>query len=300
MLITLIIAALLSSLTKLSNGFSTDFQYSLASFSTDSTDHQEITQAAALIVLRNYLLDNPNTEVNSTSAINDLQDLSIQSLFQAYYLFESKGALDLATIRYTDIVNIIKEANADVDDSEGSLPEAHFDDEKIPEGNNRILVKRQTIVNSIKAGLYEVAQKETGRALHTLQDFYSHSNWVELGNTDPHEGLGRPGGTLSNLAGERLKTCISCQQGDAMGRLFNFIEGAVIGVDREYDCRDNLIENQVLTTGYYSHTPNYTKPKGKCSHGGPGDRSSRDPTAKGGINKDLKSGLHTITFMTKQ
>lgn len=29
-----------------------------------------------------------------------------------------------------------------------------------------------------------------GQAMHTLQDFYAHSNWVELGHTDINEALG--------------------------------------------------------------------------------------------------------------
>lgn len=37
--------------------------------------------------------------------------------------------------------------------------------------------------------------------LHTLQDFYSHSNWVELGYVEPFSNLLRADLPLENLAG---------------------------------------------------------------------------------------------------
>lgn len=36
---------------------------------------------------------------------------------------------------------------------------------------------------------------------HTLQDFYSHSNWVELGNVEPFRNLLQADLPLENLAG---------------------------------------------------------------------------------------------------
>ena len=34
------------------------------------------------------------------------------------------------------------------------------------------------------------ARKLIGQFLHTLQDFYSHSNWIELGHTEINVHLG--------------------------------------------------------------------------------------------------------------
>jgi hypothetical protein len=34
------------------------------------------------------------------------------------------------------------------------------------------------------------ARQLLGQLLHTLQDFYSHSNWIELGKTEINERLG--------------------------------------------------------------------------------------------------------------
>lgn len=34
------------------------------------------------------------------------------------------------------------------------------------------------------------ARKRIGNILHTLQDFYTHSNWIEMGNTEINNRIG--------------------------------------------------------------------------------------------------------------
>lgn len=41
-----------------------------------------------------------------------------------------------------------------------------------------------------------------------LQDFYSHSNWVELGNKAPYSVLIQPDRPLEKLAGESGATAL--------------------------------------------------------------------------------------------
>ncbi|RXN04431.1 von Willebrand factor A domain-containing 7-like protein [Labeo rohita] len=101
----------------------------------------------------------------------------------------------------------------------------------------------------------------------TLPDFYSHSNWVELGSTAPFSTLIKPELPLNNTAGPSTPTCKSCTGSN---------------------CSDNILPEillqKKLTSGYFSVISS-TKPAGKCSHGGSADKtSSREPT--GGINKD--------------
>ena len=64
-------------------------------------------------------------------------------------------------------------------------PAHHFDDELFDASNDYIKVSRAKAISALKVGQYRLARKEIGWVLHTLQDFYSHSNWVETGN----EGL---------------------------------------------------------------------------------------------------------------
>ena len=45
-----------------------------------------------------------------------------------------------------------------------------------------------------------------GQLLHTLQDFYSHSNWVEMGKTDVNDLIG-VSETIGLVAGLTQATC---------------------------------------------------------------------------------------------
>ena len=283
----------IATLPILSNGFSPNYVFTAATFTTGSVDHQEMTESGALVVLKDYLLDNPNTVVDSTSVINSLQDPSARSLFGAYYHGTetcNQAQCDLIHRYYNGALESIKLANTDVDGAETGIPPAHFDNEAIPEGNNRIQVKRQIIIRNIQAGSYEKARTETGLALHTLQDFYSHSNWVELDNTEPLEDLGRPTYTPSNIASPSIPTCNNCERGqDVPQQLLAFTAGFA-QFRHEYDCVDNIrsdiISNNVLISGYTGRE----KPEGKCSHAGLADLTATlEPF--GGINKDLKTNV---------
>lgn len=70
----------------------------------------------------------------------------------------------------------------------------HFDDNELAEGAEHLLKQRQKVLEDLRLAekkargefaffsfsIYiDSARKELGKALHTLQDFYAHSNWVE-------------------------------------------------------------------------------------------------------------------------
>jgi hypothetical protein len=113
-----------------------------------------------------------------------------------------------------------------------------------------------------------MARKKAGTLLHTLQDFYSHSNWIETGNNDPLSILGTEIISDDNVAGANERTCEDCN---------TFLY---------YHCLNNLLNTNKLTSGYFSGQ-DVAKPvgDGKCSHGGILDKS-RKIDAVGGINKD--------------
>jgi hypothetical protein len=163
-------------------------------------------------------------------------------------------------------------ANADVDDDQKTAAK-HFDGESFSEGQARIINLRNGTIMSLQRDDAQGARIQLGSALHTIQDFYSHSNWVELDNTAPHPGLGRPGNALNRLPATTA-TCRNCTSG---------------GVFSFPDCSMNLITNG-LTSGYYGgeDPPFDVKPSGKCSHGGPLDSSARGRSGEG-INKDSTS-----------
>lgn len=52
------------------------------------------------------------------------------------------------------------------------------------------------------------AQELLGQLLHTLQDFYAHSNWIEMNKTDINELIGTSE-TIGKVAGPNQATCTS-------------------------------------------------------------------------------------------
>src|SRR5262249_7752499 len=65
--------------------------------------------------------------------------------------------------------------------SEASNPSFHFDNEQLLDGNMKIKHARDAAVAHLKNGNYTGARKRVGLALHTIQDFYAHSNWIDVG-----------------------------------------------------------------------------------------------------------------------
>ena len=126
------------------------------------------------------------------------------------------------TKSYREAMKQFEDAVAEPDSSakEKYDPKAHFDDEQFAESIKRIANLRNAAITAIRKGNMETARNLFGRALHTLQDFYSHSNWVELGNTDPHPGFDFSNFTgplheripLRTVAGEDQTTCIDCDR----------------------------------------------------------------------------------------
>ncbi len=158
----------------------------------------------------------------------------------------------------------IKENNSFVDTSHSFFSEVHHcDNELIAQCSKNITTANQEIIKLIKIKTKKSAKRARqmlGRALHALQDFYSHSNWVDLGNTSISTELVK--GNIVTLKADE-ETCMS---------------------DLTTLTKFGLSD---VTTGYY---PNGETPteigKIKCSHGD-GD-GEHDP----GINKDATTRLN--------
>lgn len=102
----------------------------------------------------------------------------------------------------------MQKANKDTDlgDEETHLAAAHFDSEQFQSGQERLITLRQSVVSSVKAENYDEARRDSGRMFHTLQDFYSHSSWVENGNRVPNPVLGQPNQQIDNIASPTQQT----------------------------------------------------------------------------------------------
>jgi len=97
-----------------------------------------------------------------------------------------------------DAITSIENAAAAVDGGflpgtkgEFDVPEAHCDNEKLPECSGRIHKFKANVVEVLKKENGDNARTYLGRALHTLQDFYSHSNYVNLRKDVIESKLGR-------------------------------------------------------------------------------------------------------------
>lgn len=149
-------------------------------------------------------------------------------------------------------IDAIKEGNTGTDlGTDFFVSEAHATEETFSGFQNRLQLNLvRMIINLADRGRDAKpgrARQSLGTSLHTIQDFYSHSNWVEMGNYHVSNILGR-GLTFPNTAGRNEPTCNDC----------NKCQGA--------SCNNNVTKSK-LTTAYYGLYPNSTKPSGKCSHG---------------------------------
>ncbi|EPS45364.1 hypothetical protein H072_615 [Dactylellina haptotyla CBS 200.50] len=205
---------------------------------------------------------------------------AIKELWVPWFGFDVDDFTALELYMMNNAIDEIATANGmvDNDQTDGAL---HFDGESFTQAQERLLDLANQTIRFTKEEQYHTARSTIGQALHTLQDFYSHSNWIELllaqgVDLVPHPGVGVSGAMLYPLS-SNISTCNQCNYMGECGH-----------------CHDNL-ETGSLTSGYYSGQPNYKKPQaGKCSHGGLMDGSSTDFDVgfrrRGqGINKDSTS-----------
>lgn len=93
-----------------------------------------------------------------------------------------KGVLIQSVVRsipLDDLITLVFQAMAafvDLDPQTKDNPYAHFDAEKFVGSNERVISFKNRIMSAL-------AKKDYGctrylPVLHTIQDFYSHSNWV--------------------------------------------------------------------------------------------------------------------------
>ena len=99
-------------------------------------------------------------------------------------------------------------AKPDVAAHLAKVPEVHFDDEEIVASNQRLIGERLRVITALNHGNMAGARDLSGQLLHTLQDFYSHTNWVE-NDGGVHSALGDPGRTeeLGTVATAEEDTC---------------------------------------------------------------------------------------------
>ncbi|KAK5868438.1 hypothetical protein PBY51_009454 [Eleginops maclovinus] len=234
-------------------GFLPNFWSRVLTLSWDSHTHQYITEQAILNVTLETLRSTETPQGNNEEEQTRLGRGFWRAVGE---VVKSNAAMDFLSTTKSD-------------------PVYHFDSERVDSAMGMLRQCWAQTVLSVRARKYQSARHSLGQLFHSLQDFYSHSNWVEMGQRSIYLHLLQPEEPAVPVAKEDTPTCMECFSAT---------------------CRDNLQpaltntqrETQLLTTGYFSTFP--PKPYGKCSHGGIMD-SSRYMGAKGGINKDSTSPL---------
>uniref|UniRef100_A0A3B4U9U7 von Willebrand factor A domain-containing protein 7-like n=1 Tax=Seriola dumerili TaxID=41447 RepID=A0A3B4U9U7_SERDU len=251
-------------------GFIHSFQ-PLFSFDGNSTTHRDITQRAVLRKTAEVCRDIAASEGRDFSLTID-DSLSADMVQRACSSTGTSTSLLSSVLFQTAIANMYF-SNAKVDVVYALSEEHHFDDETFQGGRDVITAGVSAVKASVKLENFVAGRWTLGRVLHTLQDFYSHSNWVELGNNAPYSILIRPDQPLENLADPSTPTCRNCTGGNCANNLL-----------------PDLLQQGLLTSGYFNIFSS-AKPTGKCSHGGSFDKTSkRDPV--GGISKDDVGSSH--------
>ncbi|XP_014832923.1 PREDICTED: von Willebrand factor A domain-containing protein 7-like [Poecilia mexicana] len=232
----------------------------------DSLNHQEITEQAILNATVQACRSLAQTE--GTSFNNPAQPFTAEGVAAACGASQSSKA-------FRQAITSIKLRNIRVDIRYALKPSFHFDEEEFVQGRRIITDGMVAVKADNRMGNYETAREKLGEIMHPLQDFYSHSNWVELGNTLPNSNLIKAETSIGNIADQNRATCRSC-----------------VGNDCTNNILEDIIAGQILTSGYFGLLPFVsTKPPGKCSHGGSVDQTSKiEPT--GGINKDSFQSSH--------
>ncbi len=166
-----------------------------------------------------------------------------------------------------DAIGEVTSSNKGTDIREFFVSHAHFDNETFLRSNNRIIrFKEHIITEIIKPSAStenegKAARKTLGRAIHTLQDYYSHSNWVER--------------NIENGQGQNINSLLGAV--DSSGNPLLPPRGSNPAPQNTPLCEpiNNPVGDQLLddgriysTTGHFSvSTICSARPAGRCLHG---------------------------------
>lgn len=205
-----------------------------------SITHQDLTEEAALNVTLQLFLEQPPPGRPPLRLEDFLgRTLLADDLFAAYF------GPGFPSRRFRAALGEVSRANAAQDflPTSRNDPDLHFDAERLGQGRTRLVGALRETVVAAGALDHTLARQRLGAALHALQDFYSHSNWVELGMQQPHPHLLWPRQELRSLAQVDDPTCSDCE---------------------ELSCPGNLLGVTLLTSGYFGTHP--SKPPDPFPH----------------------------------
>jgi hypothetical protein len=145
---------------------------------SETLTHEEIIKRGIIRSVAKFFHEQPNGKkrIDLTILEKDYYH-SIKRLYSDYY-----GMLFCKIPLENLIHNIFqkKVVHVDTDEETKDLPYAHFDAESFRLSNDRVIHYQEKIDRELKKKNYLKAAHISGLILHTIHDFYSHSNWVML------------------------------------------------------------------------------------------------------------------------
>ena len=216
----------------------------LATLSTNTSTQQSVIKEAVKNSVGRFL-----SERHQLPLPPQPEDLSLSELYQMF--LGDCASPDRFILAVNELVD--NAAKLDILPGLKDDPKFHFDAESLLEAQATLVERQGLLVTTIMTeSKFSAARQLLGRSLHSLTTFYAHTNWVELGNMEPLDGLGLPGGQLPELASDASPACNA----------------------------SNIITSG-LTSGYLPDQPDSET---RCRHG-----SGKDVPGSGGINKDTGS-----------
>lgn len=244
--------------------------------SSSGTTHYAITECALLRVAADYL-----TKVHGSTGLDGIGSSTgvCSKVKDDFNSIENEAKQLRVSSTFRSAVYGISTENVLVDGVEWYSERSHFDSESFTQASGLVAMRLNSAKNNLEADNLYHARAYFGQAMHTLQDFYAHSNWIELGRTEPNANIGS-GIVLGKYASKSMPTCRNCNSTDC--------------------AKDNIlpeiIENSWLTSGYFGLTPLAEKPLGKCSHGASVDYTTNKEATGFGINKDFATSDHGMFY----
>lgn len=293
-----------------------DYELDEKAISTTLT-HMDIFRRGLVRSLAKYFADKQKQRADFATLrrfvnMSKVDSIYVENLHELYMDYLSEREYMLINTCKLEIENVIQMmsdsvASVDFDETLKDLPWAHFDANTFVQANRHVRSLTKSLLKDIfMSKNLPSARKKIGLVLHTIHDFYSHSNWVEMGHSDRiNEKIGSSkdddlGAPIINdqdrpcIEQNCTKKILKCKYLKSLTTLIKYLNVKLPLTDCPivyYICNNNVITHK-LTSGYYTGQKlpdgsSISKPVNgsKCSHGGAFDASSQLP-ATGGINKD--------------
>ena len=189
----------------------------------ETVTHDDIIKYGVIQSIVEYFYNQTNGKklIDLKKMTTDYYDLT--KLYQDYY------NVTICNLEADDLINLVLKpyvASVDLNPETKDMPYAHFDAETFINSNQRVINYTENINSALAAKNYSFALKLSGEVLHTIQDFYSHSNWVEMGETDINYSIGNANFSQLPIIEPSEATCLdNCNLTTInCGSLLSFIE----------------------------------------------------------------------------